>query len=119
MKMMSLLNSVKKQPYLNMFRRKRSNKGVMWASLISLGVSTLVMMLGKGQRKNVTSSFQNFTKNISAKGKIPMMNNAALSEFSEEFLSKNVPAGSNISTMNDEALTEFSEDLVTKAIENK
>lgn len=90
MKRMSLLNSVTKQPYMNMFRKKRSNKGVMWASLISLGVSTLVMMLSKGKRKNVTSPFQNFTKNIAPKSNISMMNDAALTEFSEELLTKAV-----------------------------
>lgn len=143
MKMVSLLKSVRKQPYLSMFNKKRNNKGVMWASLISIGVSVLMMMLRKGKQGNITSTIQNFTKNM-GKGNMPMMNNAAaLTEFAEEFQtgkmqkhsgkqanhnstessnefqSANLPAQGEISKMNDTALTEFSEDLVAKALENK
>jgi hypothetical protein len=91
----------------------------------------------------VTSTIQNFTKNI-AKNGIPLMNKAALTEFSEEFQSgnmpkrdasthldeglaefssefqaKNIPANGEISNMNDAALTEISEELLANAINNK
>jgi hypothetical protein len=107
--MVSLLKTVKKQPYLNMFAKKRSNKGVLWASLISLGVSTLMMMLSKGKREKVTSSVQNFTKNITA-SKLPMMNNA-LAEFGAEFFSKNIPLKGKTSKHNNQGLTEFGEEF--------
>jgi hypothetical protein len=108
MKMVSLLKTVRKQPYLNLFKKKRSNnKGVMWASLISIGVSTLMMMLSKGKRAKVTSSFQNLTKNISG---IPMMNNA-LAEFGEELFSKNIPGQGKASKPKDEGLNEFGEEF--------
>jgi hypothetical protein len=112
MKMVSLLKTVKKQPYLNMFTKKRSNKGVLWASLISLGVSTLMMMLSKGKREKVTSSFQNLTKNITA-SKLPMMNNA-LAEFGADFFSENLPAKGKTSKKNNEGLTEFGEEFHSK-----
>jgi hypothetical protein len=145
MKMVSLLKSAKKQPYLNMFKKKRNNNGVMWASLISIGISALMMMLGKGKREKFTSSFQNLTKNITEKSSNQVMNNMPLTEFAEELnLGKNlskdgatngynaektefskendsldIPVNANISQMNDSALTDFSEELLSKAIENK
>jgi hypothetical protein len=112
MKMVSFLKTVKKQPYLNMFKKKRSNKGVMWASLISLGISTLMMMLTKGKRQKVTSSFQNLTKNISG---MPMMNNA-LAEFGAEFFTKNISAKDGAAKRNNEGLTEFGEEFHSKSI---
>jgi hypothetical protein len=117
MKMVSLLKTAKKQPYLNMFTKKRSNKGVLWASLISIGVSTLMMMLSKGKREKVTSSFQNMTKNIS-KSKIPMMN-SALAEFGAEFFSKNIPAKGKASHRDSEGSSEFGEEFHSKNIEAK
>jgi (p)ppGpp synthase/HD superfamily hydrolase len=115
MKMVSFLKTVKKQPYLNMFKKKRNNKGVMWASLISLGISTLMMMLSKGKRQKVTSSFQNLTKNITSKSGMPMMNNA-LAEFGAEFFSKNISAKDGAAKRNNEGLTEFGEEFHSKSI---
>jgi hypothetical protein len=115
MKMVSFLKTVKKQPYLNMFKKKRSNKGVVWASLISIGISTLMMMLRKGKTQKVTSSFQNFTKNITSKSGMPLMNNA-LAEFGAEFFTKNISAKDGAAKINNEGLTEFGEEFHSKNI---
>jgi (p)ppGpp synthase/HD superfamily hydrolase len=115
MKMVSFLKTVKNQPYLNMFKKKRSNKGVMWASLISLGISTLMMMLSKGKRQKVTSSFQNLTKNITSKSAMPLMNNA-LAEFGAEFFTKDISAKDGAAKRNNKDLTEFGEEFHSKNI---
>lgn len=145
MKMVSLLKFVTKQPYLNMFKKKKNNnKGVLWASLISFGVSTLMMMLRKGKGDKITSSFQSLAKNMKAKSSIPMLNKNAVTEFAEELngrnvpaksagskqntpkshefsnelLPKNIPSSGEISAMDDATLNEFSEEVLSKTIEN-
>lgn len=95
----------KRQPFLKMFakKRNRNNNGVIWASIISLGLSALVMGFGKGQgrrtesngnftrKTNLTPMFQNLIKNfMSRNGTDPLMNNAALNEFSDELISKTI-----------------------------
>jgi Na+(H+)/acetate symporter ActP len=97
MKLMSMLS--KKQPFLNLFRKKQNNKGVMWASLLSLAVSAVAYVLSRGQQQNTNNenkqrykapSLRNFVSSITPKGDIPIMNDAALTEFSEELISKAV-----------------------------
>ncbi|MDP4154822.1 MAG: hypothetical protein Q8929_04220 [Bacillota bacterium] len=117
MKMVSFLKTVKKQPNLFMVKKNRSNKGVMWVSLISIGISTLMMMLSKGKRQKVTSSFQNLTKNITSNRVMPMMNNA-LAEFGAEFFSKNISAKDGAHKQHNKGLSEFGEEFHSKNISN-
>jgi hypothetical protein len=98
MKLISMLN--KNQAFMKLFRRKQNNNGVMWASLISLAVSAVAYVLSKGLRQNTnentntekrrynTPSLRNFVSSITPKGNISMMNDAALTEYSEELISK-------------------------------
>lgn len=77
----------------------------MWASVISVAVSAIVMSMGRGfgtgpnngkrneqgereRQDQRTPSLQNLVKNFSANTNIPQMNDAALTEFSEELISK-------------------------------
>ncbi len=93
MNLFSLLN--KRQPLMKMFRRKQNNnRGVMWASLLSLAVSAAAYVLSRGQKQtnegstSKTSPLQNIVSNLAPKNNISLMNDAALTEYSEELISK-------------------------------
>ena len=61
----------------------------LWASLVGLGLSAAVFGITKGKRRNFALPFQNVMKNFSEKTNLPSLNvmdNAALSEFSEELM---------------------------------
>jgi hypothetical protein len=93
---MKIWSLFRKQPYMKMFTRKRSNKGAVWASLISLGATAAVWGMSKGkmtkgnseERKNKPTG--NMLTNLIGNRNIPMMNDAALTEFSEELINKAV-----------------------------
>jgi hypothetical protein len=101
---MKIWSLFRKQPYMKMFTRKRSNKGAFWASLISIGASAAVWGMTKGkmtkgngnreERKNQPTG--NMLTNLIGNRNIPMMNDAALTEFSEEIISKAVNNNNNI-----------------------
>lgn len=71
----------RRQNLFNMFNRKRNNRGVLWTSLISLGVSAAALGLRRNGNKNMLASIQNVMKN----GQIPKMANA-ITEFSKELV---------------------------------
>lgn len=81
------MRKIKYQSFFRMFAPKRKSRGAMWASLLGLGLSAAVFGVTKGKRKDIALPFQNLVKNFSPKTDLNMMNNAALSEFSEELLS--------------------------------
>lgn len=64
-----------------MFNRKRNNRGVLWASLIGLGVSAAALGLRRNGNKNILAPVQNVMKN----GQIPKMA-TAITEFSKELI---------------------------------
>ncbi|MDR6998447.1 hypothetical protein [Neobacillus niacini] len=83
------MRNVKIQPFFNMFKRKRKSRGAMWASLFGLGISAAVYGVTKGKRKISVpplQNMQNMVKTFTPKTNISMMDNAALTEFSEELL---------------------------------
>lgn len=86
MKFMSFFNN--RQGFMKMSRRKQSNRGVMWASLISVAVSSIALLMRRGGNRNTAPSLQNFVNNFTSKRNVPMMDDAALTEFSEELISK-------------------------------
>jgi hypothetical protein len=75
-----------------MFKRKRKSRGAMWASLFGLGISAAVYGITRGKGKisapriQNMQSMQNMMKTFTPKTNINMMDNAALTEFSEELL---------------------------------
>lgn len=81
-----------------MFAKKRSNKGAVWASIISIGATAAVWGMAKAKMKDSTN------ENI----KKPVRN-----------MLTNFIGNRNISLMNDDALTEFSEELINKTVKNK
>ena len=80
------MKDIRKQPFFKLFAPKRKSKGALWASLLGIGVSAAVFGATKGKRKNFALPFQNVVKNFSPKTNFNSMNNAALTEFSEELL---------------------------------
>ncbi|RID81411.1 hypothetical protein D1970_21925 [Mesobacillus zeae] len=65
---------------------KRNTKGVMWGSLLSLGVSIAAYMLSKNQNRNMPSAAKNLMNTFAGgnAGQTPSM--AGLTEFSKEML---------------------------------
>ncbi|MED1467734.1 MULTISPECIES: hypothetical protein [Bacillus] len=91
------MRNVNIEPIFNMFKRKRKSRGAMWASLFGLGLSAAVYGVTRGKRKisalplqnmqnNMQTNMQNMVKTFTPKTNIGMMDNAALTEFSEELL---------------------------------
>lgn len=74
------------QPFFKMFARKRKNRGAMWASLLGIGLSAAVFGVTKGKRRDLALPFQNMVKNMAPKTNLNLMDNAAITEFSEELL---------------------------------
>lgn len=81
------MRNMMKQPILKLFAKKRKNRGALWASIVSLGISAAVFGITKGRRKITSLPIQNIVKNFTPKNNnINSMDNAAMTEFSEELL---------------------------------
>ncbi|WP_026584322.1 hypothetical protein [Bacillus sp. J33] len=82
----ALFNTGRMQPFLNMFgrRRRRNNRGVLWGSLISLGVSAAAYGLTRNRNRNMLRPLQNLMNN-SRMGTVQRPNMAGLTEFADEF----------------------------------
>jgi hypothetical protein len=78
------LNTVGKQNMLKMFGRKRKNKGMMWASLLGLGVSAAAYGLGRNRKSNMLGSVQNAMNSILTRTANRVPN--TMTEFSKELL---------------------------------
>ena len=60
----ALLNTGRKQNIFNMFGRKRNNRGMLWTSLLGLGVSAAAYGLRRNQNRNMLRPVQNVMNNI-------------------------------------------------------
>ncbi|WP_144546980.1 hypothetical protein [Bacillus sp. X1(2014)] len=80
------MKKIKAQPFLKMFAKKRKSRGAMWASLLGIGLSAAVFGVTKGKRRDLALPIQNMVKNFTPKANLSLMDNAALTEFSEELL---------------------------------
>ncbi|MEH7502101.1 hypothetical protein V7152_08645 [Neobacillus drentensis] len=80
------MKKINVQPFFKMFARKRKSRGTMWASLLGIGLSAAVFGMTKGKRKDLANPFQNMVKNFAPKTNLNIMDNAAITEFSEELL---------------------------------
>jgi hypothetical protein len=76
------------QPFFKLFAKKRKSRGAIWASasLLGIGLSAAVFGVTKGKRKDAALPFQNMMKSFSSKTNLNLMDNAAITEFSEELL---------------------------------
>jgi len=80
------MKNINVQPFFKMFARKRKSRGAMWASLLGIGISAAVFGVSKGKRRDIALPIQNMMKNIAPKTNLNLMDNAAITEFSEELL---------------------------------
>jgi hypothetical protein len=80
------MKKINGQSFFKMFARKRKSSGAMWASLLGIGISAVVFGVTKGKRKEHALPFQNAVKNFAPKANLNLMDNAAITEFSEELL---------------------------------
>lgn len=71
---------------LNMFGKRRNNRGMIWASLLGLGVSAAAYGLRKNRNMNIQQPIQNIMNRVRSSTAGPMPNMAALTEFSEELI---------------------------------
>jgi len=66
-----------------MFGRKRNNSGMMWTSLLGLGVSAIAYGLSKNRNRNMQNPVEHVTNRSRTQTANPMLK-AALAEFSKE-----------------------------------
>src|SRR3954447_2819133 len=83
---LALLNTKRKQNIFKMFGRKRNNRGMMWASLLGLGVSAATYGLKRNQNRNMLRPVQNVMSNIRMRTAGNMPNVAAITEFAKELV---------------------------------
>ncbi|MFJ7932404.1 hypothetical protein [Peribacillus sp. NPDC096448] len=82
-----LLNKGIRKNVLNRFGRNRNNRrGIIWASLLGLGVSAAAYGLGRNRNKNMLIPVQNVMNNIRTRTVSQMPNAAAITEFSKELV---------------------------------
>ena len=79
------MRNFKNLPSFPMFTKKRKTRGTMWASLIGIGISALVIGITKGKRNGYKPPLQNIVKTIKPKWDLGM-SDLALAEFSDELL---------------------------------
>ncbi|MGJ7922371.1 hypothetical protein [Neobacillus sp. LXY-4] len=73
----------------NGFGRRRNNRGIMWASLIGLGMSAATYFMGRNQNRNDrTTKLQGLMQNFQQTKNAGMPNFAGLTEFAEEITPK-------------------------------
>ncbi|MBO1510161.1 hypothetical protein [Metabacillus bambusae] len=82
----ALLNTGRRQNILKMFGRKRNNRGMMWASLLGLGVSAAVFGIRSNRNRNMLRPVQNVMNNIRTQTAGQMPNAAGITEFSKELV---------------------------------
>ncbi|WP_251555514.1 hypothetical protein [Neobacillus muris] len=74
------------QNLIKMFNRRRNNRGILWASLIGLGVSAAAVFgLRRNGNRNILAPVQNFTNNVRNNGQMKRMA-TAVTEFSKELV---------------------------------
>nr|WP_246869636.1 hypothetical protein [Priestia megaterium] len=86
----TLLNIGTSKPFLNIVRRRRNNRGMMWGSLLGLGVSAAVYGLSRNRNNKGVQPLQNLMNN-SRMGTFQKPNMAGLTEFAKEFVINKTP----------------------------
>lgn len=87
------MGNMKKLPFINMFMKKRRSRGAWWASIAGLGITAALFGVVKGKRKFSSLPLNNMFKNLTPNMDINRMDNAALTEFSEELLESSLNKG--------------------------
>lgn len=84
--MTALFNIGRRQNILNIFGRRRNNQGMLWVSILGLGISAAAYGLRKNNAKNMLNSAQNLINNFRFRNITPMPRMANLTEFSKEIV---------------------------------
>jgi hypothetical protein len=90
--MITMLFQGRKQPLFNMFGKKRKNRGMMWASLLGLGVSAAAYGLRRNRNMNSMQQLQSIMNNFRMNKPAQMPKMAGLTEFSKEILPNKNPS---------------------------
>lgn len=90
-----MLFSGRRQPLFNMFGRRRNNRGMMWASLLGLGVGAVAYGLRRNQNINKMQPFQNLMSNFRFRKSAQMPNIGGLTELSKEIIPNKNPLPKN------------------------
>ena len=82
----SLFNIGRRQSPLNMFGRRRNNRGMIWGSLFGLGVSAAAYGLSRSRNRNMLAPVQNLMNNTRMGKNAQQLNMAGLTEFAKEIV---------------------------------
>ncbi|MED3625568.1 hypothetical protein [Neobacillus thermocopriae] len=100
----------RRMPFHRLFRPKRRNRGSIWASVLSIGLSALVYGLTRGKGKKTMLPSTNAVKHFA-----PKLNREGVTNAVKNM----VPPNLNINRMDNAALTEFSDELIKNAMNKK
>jgi hypothetical protein len=81
-----LFNIGRRQNILKMFGRRRNNRGVIWASMLGLGITAAAYGLRGNRNRNMMRPIQNVMNNIRTQTAGNMPNVAAITEFAKELV---------------------------------
>jgi hypothetical protein len=81
----TLFNTRRRRNLFNMFNKRNNNQGIIWASLLSLGISAAALGLRRNGNRNMLTPVQNLMNNFRFRnnGQMPKMA-SAITEFSKE-----------------------------------
>jgi hypothetical protein len=82
----ALFNIGRRQPLLNMFGRRRNNRGIIWGPLLGLGISAAAYGLSRNRNKNMLRPLQNLMNNSRMEKSVQKPNLAGLTEFAKELV---------------------------------
>jgi hypothetical protein len=71
---------------VKMARKRRSNRGIMWATLLGVGVGAAAYGVGKNRNKLNGETLQNMMSKIPQGGNFQAANLAGLAEFAKEII---------------------------------
>lgn len=81
----ALFKMGKNQPFSNIFGRRRNKNGMMWGSLLSIGISAAAYGFRRYRNRNLTKPIQDLMNN-SGIGNVKRPNMAGLTEFAKEIV---------------------------------
>lgn len=82
----TLFNMGRRQNILKMFGRRRNNRGMVWMSMLGLGISAAAYGLRGNRNRNMLRPVQNVMNNIRTQTAGNMPNVAAITEFAKELV---------------------------------
>ncbi|XJZ28936.1 hypothetical protein ACF5W4_09180 [Bacillota bacterium Lsc_1132] len=86
----ALFNTGRRQPLFNIFGKRRNNSGMVWGSLIGLGLSAAAFGLTRNRNRISFRPFQGLMNNPQM-GMVKNQNMAGLTEFAKEMVPNKNP----------------------------